>query len=51
MVHRSELSTFKGVYCINGRGFYIVLSVAGVILFFGMYRSKIWLKMIIESVF
>jgi hypothetical protein len=26
------VSTFKGVYCINGRRFYIVFSVADVIL-------------------
>ena len=34
VVHRSEVSTFKGDYCVNGRKFNIVLRVSGVILFY-----------------
>jgi len=29
----------KGVYCINGKKFYTVLRVAGVILFFGICQN------------
>jgi hypothetical protein len=39
-LHQSETSKFKGVSYINVSRFYIVLRVAGGILFFGMYRSK-----------
>jgi len=48
VLHGSESSTFKGVYCINGRKFPIVLSVAGGILFFGVYQFEMWIKIIIE---
>jgi hypothetical protein len=44
----SEVSTMKGVYCINKKRFYIVLRVAGVILFFGLCRSKMWIRKIIQ---
>ena len=48
MVHRSKVSTFKGAYCINVRRFYIVLRVAGFILFFRNMSFKMWLNMIME---
>jgi hypothetical protein len=51
VVHRSKVSTFKGVYYINARMFYIVLSYAGGSLFSGMCRSEIWLKMLIKKTF
>jgi len=41
VVHGSEVSTLKGVYCIKGRGFYTVLRVACFILFSEMCRSEI----------
>jgi hypothetical protein len=40
VVLKSKISIFKRVSLINGRRFYIVLRVAGVSLFFEMYRSK-----------
>jgi len=48
VVHRSEVSTFNGVYCINGRMFYRMLRFAGGLLFSGMCRSEVWIKMIIQ---
>jgi len=51
VVHRSKVPTFKGVYYINGRMFYIVLSFVGVLLFSGMCRSEMWIKMIIPKNF
>jgi hypothetical protein len=34
VVHRSEVPTINGVYCIHDGRFYIVLSVGGVMLFY-----------------
>jgi hypothetical protein len=51
VVHRSKVPTFKGVYYINGRMFYIVLSFVGVLLFSGMCRSEMWIKIIIPKTF
>ena len=47
VVHWSKVSTFTGVYYINIRSFYMGLSVPGVILFFGIYRTKMYIKVII----
>jgi hypothetical protein len=47
-VHWSKVSKFNGVYYLNVRSFYIGLKIAGVILFFGIYRAKMYIKVIIE---
>jgi len=55
IVNKGEDLWFTGVKCQNLRDFsalisgdFIMLSVAGVLLFFGMYRSEMWIKIIIQ---